>query len=45
MLMILLLIALTVVLALAAPLYGVDSRDLSDHPWEAECRPASPGGW
>jgi len=41
----LLLIALVVLLALAAPRFGVDSRDLHDHPWEGEHRPAHPDGW
>jgi hypothetical protein len=42
---ILLLIALTVLLALAAPRYGVDSRDLHDHPWEGEQKPTHTPGW
>ncbi len=45
MLMILLLTALAVLLALAAPRYGADSRNLSDHPWEPEHQPARTGGW
>jgi hypothetical protein len=45
MTLILLLIALAVLLALAAPRYGVDSRDLRDHPWESGRRPSRPRGW
>ncbi len=45
MTIILLLIALTVLLAIAAPRYGVDSRDLRDHPWESNRQPARPPGW
>ncbi len=41
----LLLIALVVLLALTAPRFGADSRNLQDHPWEGEQRPAHPNGW
>lgn len=41
----LLILIAAIALAYLAPRYGVDSRDLRDHPWTTRPGPARRRGW